>query len=301
MTLSWLPGADRSQTFATSGTMTDTTHYKGLLHTMESMGWPGYNGGGEAPHVGVQPIRDVGIRFRQHLPFTAFAKALVNAPGGVETNRDGALQFELMGTCDERHKDDPAWYFWPEADDAVLLDLYRKIIHPVSVAFNISETAPTFLAYKRGQVGGSYGATSVRFAGAKWDNYRGWCGHQHVPENWHGDPGLFPWDRMMALAAKAGLTRPAQPGPSRDTVRPPLVQPAPTTGLNVKTIDLRNANKALVKGAGVKPLQRLLGVTADGLAGKSTRAALGNAQKRCGETVDYIFGPATAEALLAGK
>lgn len=92
--------------------------------------------------------------------------------------------------------------------------------------------------------------------------------------------------------------------PSRGETRPPLVQPAkpaPTTGLTVKTIDLRNANKALVTGAGVKPLQRLLGVTADGLGGSGTRTALGNAQKRCGETVDYIFGPATAEALLAGK
>jgi len=85
----------------------------------------------------------------------------------------------------------------------------------------------------------------------------------------------------------------------------PAVQPAKpapaSKGLNVKTIDLRNANKALVKGAGVKPLQRLLGVTADGLGGSGTRTALGNAQKRCGLPVDYIFGRDTAEALLAGK
>jgi len=133
---------------------------------------------------------------------------------------------------------------------------------------------------------------------------RGICGHIDVSRAFHqtdhSDPGPnFPWDEFMAL-----IVGRADTAPSRGEPRPPLVQPAkpaPTTGLNVKTIDLRNANKALVKGAGVKPLQRLLGVTADGLGGSGTRTALGNAQKRCGLPVDYIFGPDTAEALLAGK
>ncbi|MBQ1166153.1 hypothetical protein KBZ21_50035, partial [Streptomyces sp. A73] len=35
----------------------------------------------------------------------------------------------------------------------------------------------------------SYGATKVRMSYSKWNNYRGHCGHQHVPENAHGDPG----------------------------------------------------------------------------------------------------------------
>lgn len=84
--------------------------------------------------------------------------------------------------------------------------------------------------------------------------------------------------------------------------KPRTPAPAPTSrSLHVQNIDLRNAGRALVRGPGVKPLQRLLGVKADGLGGPSTRASLGAAQKRAGLTVDYIFGPATAEALLAGK
>ncbi|MGZ4556085.1 MAG: hypothetical protein ACXVXZ_10145 [Mycobacteriaceae bacterium] len=81
----------------------------------------------------------------------------------------------------------------------------------------------------------------------------------------------------------------------------PKPAPVPSKGLTVQTIDLRNADRVTVKGPGVKPLQRLLGITADGLAGKVTKAALGAAQVRIFHKADYIFGQQTAEALLAGK
>jgi peptidoglycan hydrolase-like protein with peptidoglycan-binding domain len=87
---------------------------------------------------------------------------------------------------------------------------------------------------------------------------------------------------------------PATPAPK------PKPAPAPSKGLNVKLIDLRDVSP-YVTGPNIKPLQRLLGVPADGLAGPGTRAALGAAQRRARLAVDYIFGPNTAEALLAGK
>lgn len=88
-------------------------------------------------------------------------------------------------------------------------------------------------------------------------------------------------------------SKPPRPASSRAT----------TKGPNVKIIDLRRAGSgsALVRGPGVAPMQRLLRVTADGLAGPKTRRALGAAQKRAGVAVDYMWGPATAAALLAGK
>jgi peptidoglycan hydrolase-like protein with peptidoglycan-binding domain len=83
----------------------------------------------------------------------------------------------------------------------------------------------------------------------------------------------------------------------------PKPVPAPPKGLTVQTIDLRNADRVTVKGPGVKPLQRLLGVTVDGLAGRNTKAALHAFQSRVfgAAGADDIFGPQTAEALLAGK
>lgn len=74
-----------------------------------------------------------------------------------------------------------------------------------------------------------------------------------------------------------------------------------TEELNVKLIDLRNADKTLVTGSNIKPLQRLLDVADDGKGGPDTKKALGAAQKRMRLDVDYIFGPKTAEGLLAGK
>jgi hypothetical protein len=104
-------------------------------------------------------------------------------------------------------------------------------------------------------------------------------------------PGTLPVTTIRERVRVALATPPLPPAPK------PVV---PTKGLNVKLIDLRDVSP-YVTGPGVKPLQRLLGIPADGLAGPSTRAALVAAQKRCGLTADAVFGPSTAEALLAGK
>lgn len=75
----------------------------------------------------------------------------------------------------------------------------------------------------------------------------------------------------------------------------------PKETLTMRLVNLRSAKRTLVRGPGVKPLQRLLDVPDDGLGGPKTRDALGDAQSAAGLTRDYIFGPKTAEALLAGK
>lgn len=115
----------------------------------------------------------------------------------------------------------------------------------------------------------------------------------------HTDCGEhFPWKTFMALVVRfynAADKTTTTPAPK------PTPTPTPTKGLNVKTIDLRNAHKIPVKGSNIKPLQRLLRVKDDGIAGSATRTALGAAQKRAGLRVDYIFGTKTAEAFLAGK
>ncbi|MBD9700618.1 peptidoglycan-binding protein [Streptomyces sp. ID01-12c] len=51
--------------------------------------------------------------------------------------------------------------------------------------------------------------------GTQWNSFRGWCGHQHVPENDHGDPGSMDFGRVIELA---------KGGP---TPTPPVTQPPP--------------------------------------------------------------------------
>jgi peptidoglycan hydrolase-like protein with peptidoglycan-binding domain len=48
----------------------------------------------------------------------------------------------------------------------------------------------------------SYGNSAVRMGQQQWVNFNGWAGHQHAASNDHGDPGAFPFARMIKLAAQ---------------------------------------------------------------------------------------------------
>jgi hypothetical protein len=189
----WLPDAKRVQ-HDRYNSWSERTDPKGCLHTTEGSGWPGYDGWTIFPHATVMPSPGKGVDVHQHLPFDQGSFALRNLSGGVETNRDYVFQFELIGTC---VRGGPG-YYWPGADDAVLRDLYRKVIGPLSEAYGIPLRAQPFQSYPDAY--GARGVTNdVRMSGSAFDNWSGWLGHQHVPENVHGDPGAFPWARMMAL------------------------------------------------------------------------------------------------------
>lgn len=186
----WLPAAERNE-HDRSNPWTEKTDPKGCLHTTEGSDWPTYSSWTIMPHATVKPSPGKGVTVRQHLPFDQGSFALRNLAGGVQTNRDYVFQFELIGTCDTKGPG----YYWPNADAAVLADLFRKVIEPLSVAFGIPLRARPFRSYPA-----SYGNSPVRMSGASFDTWSGWLGHQHVPENVHGDPGAFPWDRMIAAS-----------------------------------------------------------------------------------------------------
>lgn len=241
-----------------------------VLHTTEGMSWPGYAGGGNAPHATIRAIPGKGIHVREHIPLNHFAKALVNLPGGVETNRRGALQYELMGTCDERHKGDKNWYYWPDADD-VVLEALARYLKPKLVKYGIPFKAPEFMAYNRGRVPTSYGNSRVRFSHSQWNNFAGIVGHQHVPENSHGDPGAFPIAKLLKYLGAA-----TKPAPQPTTTSRKLVEDG-YWGPNT-----------------CKALQRWVGVTADGVMGRNTIKAL---QRKLGTVQDGVLGRNTTRAL----
>lgn len=192
MPLDWLPAAVRDPHPAIHGLSFITgPKPKGCLHTTEGPGWPDYNGWSIPPHVTVRPVPGVGVEVRQHIPFGLASFALENAAGGVETNRARVYQIELIGTCDPAQKG--RLYHWPEADDPVLADLDRKVIAPMSDGLGIPRLALRFEAYPA-----SYGTgNGVRLQGPTWNAYSGWLGHEHAAENHHGDPGAFPWARLI--------------------------------------------------------------------------------------------------------
>ncbi len=183
-----------------------------VVHTTEGMTWPGYNGGATAPnYTGMPPLGSKAGSWRAHFPDERSSRALRNLSGGVATNTLNAVQVELIGTCDPAHaktwgskKAGVDYVYWPNANDAQLKWL-AHFVADMRKRHGLRLVFPTFKAYP-----GSYGATSTRFTFAEWRNFAGICGHQHVPENSHGDPGNIDMAKVVAFA-KAILTPPPPP------------------------------------------------------------------------------------------
>lgn len=179
----------------------------GVLHTTETTGLPGYEGGATAPNFTAVPdFKNKKLIWYQHFDFDVSSRALRNMAGGVETNTANAVQLELVGTCDltthKRWNDARRQHlFWPASPDWAQLELAKFVRwaydeHGIRMASANPDGSPlVWRAYP-----GSYGNTTTRFTFSEWRAFYGWCGHQHVPENLHGDPGAFPIARILSFA-----------------------------------------------------------------------------------------------------
>ena len=183
----------------------------GVIHTTEGYTLPGYEGGATAPtYTAVPDLKAKRLRWFAHFPDERSARALQNLAGGVETNTANAIQVELVGTCDPRtHKtwqaQGHAHVYWPEAPKWALDEL-AAFVAWCHTAHGIPVDGPKgpWTPYPE-----SYGPGGQRFTFDAWRAFYGWCGHQHVPENVHGDPGALPWGYVEQrakhlLAAKGG-------------------------------------------------------------------------------------------------
>jgi hypothetical protein len=173
-------------------------------HSTEGTSLPSYDGGAVAPNLTAKPdFTAKRLVWYQHFDFDVSSRALRNLAGGVQTNTLNVGQVEIVGTCDPathlkwQQAGIPHLYM-PELPDWAIRDLaafakWANEQHGVPLSSGL-----TFKAYP-----GSYGSNGVRMTGTQWSNFKGHCGHQHVPENDHGDPGAFPMAAILA-AAKNG-------------------------------------------------------------------------------------------------
>lgn len=200
------PGADRTtQWFQDAYPGSKMSPNVVVLHTTEGTSWPGYGGGASAPNLTIRPLIDKkAFEIREHFSLDRSSRALRNLSGGVETNTLNAIQLELIGTCDPAHAD--TWgskragvdyIFWPAAPDWALRELGRVLATLQKIHPEIPLSAPNLWnPYPK-----SYGSRGgQRFSGSTWRAFRGICGHQHVPENTHGDPGNLPIGKILAYA-----------------------------------------------------------------------------------------------------
>lgn len=174
-----------------------------VWHTTEGTSVPSYGGGAVAPNFTAAPdFAAKRLRWYQHFDFDVSSRALENHAGGVETNTMNACQVEIVGTCDpatHRRWGRTPHLYAADLPDWAIRDLaafarWAHDHHGVKLRSGL-----TFRPYPS-----SYGATSTRLTDREWLGFYGHCGHQHVPENVHGDPGAFPMDAI--LAAASGMT-----------------------------------------------------------------------------------------------
>jgi hypothetical protein len=281
-----------------------------VWHSTETANRPGYANGSEAPNLTAVPdFTHRKLVWHQHFDIDRSSRALENLTGGVETNTLNVVQVEIVGTCDPTTHG--KWgstkhLYMPELPDWVVQDLadFSRWVHD-----NHGVPLTSGVVFK--PYPSSYGAPNgVRMPFTTWNSFRGHCGHQHVPENLHGDPGAFPMTEILTAAARGASPHPpitgrgavksrvslskliaaAQADPKADPGEPPS-HPA----------DVAPVNAALLK------LGHLTGAHADdGTYGTSTVAAYAKWQSAysaanglgwAGSAVNGIPGETSLKAL----
>ena len=291
-----MPGADRSQRF--SGNRHRAPITKIVLHTTEGSSWPGYGGGGSAPHFTVRPGPATKQNIRQHIDTAQSSKALENRSGGVQTNNAGVVQIEFIGSCDRAYARKHGLFFTENATDSDLAAL-AAVFAWIHKTHGVHLNAPG-LSWPNSNA--AYLSAPQRMSFAKWNAFKGVCGHTHVPENTHWDPGRFPIDRLLRLARAAagggGVPVGGGTGASSSLATGSPGKPW-TTSPRVNGFtkaEITSIQNELV-GAGYSIGSH--GV--DGKYGDGTGEAVKQLQRDLGVTADGVYGPGTEKALMAMK
>ena len=114
-----------------------------------------------------------GATIFQHVSTNVAARSLRNAPGGVQTNRDSAIQIEVVG-------------FAHKPKDVALLRNVARLCRWIEAEHGVPKTWPNGLpkAAVNGHDPGGHNRDATN-----WDTKGGHYGHSQVPENTHWDPG----------------------------------------------------------------------------------------------------------------
>jgi hypothetical protein len=144
------------------------------------------------------------MKIYQHIDTDEGARALRNAPGGVQTNRLSAVQIEMVG-------------FAGKSKSKATLNNVARLCRWIEAMHGVPRTWPAGLP-KPATAGGDDPGGHNRNA-ATWTANGGHYGHCHVPENTHWDPAYTRMEAdflMNATFDSAGML---------DNATDPLVKP----------------------------------------------------------------------------
>lgn len=199
----WYPEAIKDE-LPNAGYML-TSSWRGVLHTTEGSSYAGaksaYVGNRSAPHFTVSFEGGV-FRVRQHIPLNRAARALRNLTGGVDTNRLRCIQIEIVGFAAK-----------PGAISGAYADGTGRLMRWIEANTEIKRIGPG-RAFAT-----AYGQNHLRFSNAEWMAFNGWCGHCHVPENDHWDPGAIDINHLLSIGVP---TPPPSSGGNAVVAHPPV-------------------------------------------------------------------------------
>jgi len=264
-----------------------------VIHTTETARLPGYREGAFAPHFtigvgdpGSLPREEPGkVRIWQHISLDRTASALKHNPGTIETNHMGAhcIQIECVtyigdqeqaGIVGNKGK-------FPKALSRALAGLVEEITAVLGdINLNVYP--------QKWSASGSYGENAAqRLSETEWESFNGICGHEHVPNNKHWDPGAFDIEQFMTYI---NTTRATTPAPTTIAAPDATVAPesAPPLLFHVGDSDPRvRLICGVLQGLGYGDL------TADDLYDSAVARAVEQFQQDLGARIDGIWGPRT--------
>jgi len=119
----------------------------------------------------------------QHVDTSFAARSLANASGGVQTNRDSAIQIEVVG-------------FAGKAKNVSTLENVARLCRWIESTHSIPQVWPSGPPKppKNGKDPGGHNRSSTT-----WNTKAGHYGHCHVPENTHWDPAYTKGDLKIIM------------------------------------------------------------------------------------------------------
>ncbi len=213
----WAPTAKK-----TSGRFRGDGPPKALLHATitPSTSLPDYQNQSTAPHETLLWNRTTKrLTPVTHYYFNQYAKALQNQAGGVETNNDEVLQWELAGYLG---KGTPKGQFDILEAPNVYWEQVADLLGPVVLSWGIKNKFSRSF-----EAGISESNKAKRMSGSEWDSFSGFCTHADVPENHH-------WDSPLGARVRLILQDKIWP----TVIKPPVVTPPAITIPTGKSIDM---------------------------------------------------------------
>lgn len=169
--------------------------WKVVLHTTETENVPGYSSGKSAPHLTYVPATG---EWFQHTSLLVAARSLRNGPDPVQTNRDSAIQLEIVCYSNAGLAEQSPNRLWVGDLNARQLDEIKRFLKWTNVEFGVELKWPGRAALSYAEAN----APGFRFSISQWDNWGGVCAHQHVPDsNQHWDTGALDWGYLFDESA----------------------------------------------------------------------------------------------------